>query len=54
MAHFIEHILPKVLTPILVIGTIHLAVAVILEATLSFVGLGVPQGCSTLITSCDS
>ena len=38
----IEHILPNVLTPILVIGTIHLAVAVILEATLSFVGLGVP------------
>lgn len=37
-----RHILPNVLTPVLVIGTIHLAVAVILEATLSFVGLGVP------------
>lgn len=38
----IKHILPNVLTSVLVIGTIHLAVAVILEATLSFVGLGVP------------
>ncbi len=26
----------------LVIGTIHLAIAIILEATLSFVGLGIP------------
>ena len=38
----IKHILPNVLTSVLVIGTIHLAVAIILEATLSFVGLGVP------------
>ena len=38
----LRHILPNVLTSVLVIGTIHLAVAVILEATLSFVGLGVP------------
>ena len=38
----LKHILPNVLTSVLVIGTIHLAVAVILEATLSFVGLGVP------------
>lgn len=36
------HILPNVLTSVLVIGTIHLAVAIILEATLSFVGLGIP------------
>ncbi len=37
-----QHILPNVMTSILVIATIHLAVAIILEATLSFVGLGVP------------
>ena len=41
-AIIVKHILPNVLTSVLVIGTIHLAVAVILEATLSFVGLGVP------------
>lgn len=41
-AILIKHILPNVLTSVLVIGTIHLAVAIILEATLSFVGLGVP------------
>ncbi|MCU0984817.1 MAG: ABC transporter permease [Acetobacteraceae bacterium] len=36
------HILPNVLTPVLVLATINLAVAIILEATLSFVGLGIP------------
>lgn len=38
----VRHILPNVMTAVLVIGTIHLAVAIILEATLSFVGLGLP------------
>ncbi|MBC8257978.1 MAG: ABC transporter permease [SAR324 cluster bacterium] len=37
-----RHILPNVMGPILVIATIHLAVAVISEATLSFLGVGVP------------
>lgn len=37
-----SHIMPNVMTSVLVIGTIHLAIAVILEATLSFVGLGIP------------
>lgn len=37
-----RHITPNVLTPVLVLATIHLATAIILEATLSFVGLGVP------------
>lgn len=42
--HFIllRHILPNVATPVLVVATIQLAVAIILEATLSFVGLGIP------------
>ena len=38
----LRHILPNVLTAVLVVATIHLAVAIILEATLSFLGVGVP------------
>ena len=38
----LRHILPNVMGPVLVIGTIHLAVAIITEATLSFLGVGVP------------
>lgn len=38
----LRHILPNVATPVLVVATIQLAVAIILEATLSFVGLGIP------------
>jgi peptide/nickel transport system permease protein len=41
-AVMLRHILPNVTTPVLVLATIHLAVAIILEATLSFVGLGIP------------
>ncbi|RRH74748.1 ABC transporter permease [Falsigemmobacter faecalis] len=37
-----SHILPNVLGPVLVIATISLALAVISEATLSFLGVGVP------------
>lgn len=37
-----RHILPNVTGPVLVIATIHLAVAIITEATLSFLGVGVP------------
>jgi peptide/nickel transport system permease protein len=36
-----RHILPNVLGPVLVIATIHLAVAIITEATLSFLGVGI-------------
>ena len=36
----LRHILPNVLNPIFVIGTIHLASAIITEATLSFLGVG--------------
>ena len=38
----IRHILPNVMGPVLVIGTINLALAIIEEATLSFLGVGVP------------
>lgn len=36
------HVLPNVIGPVLVIATINLALAVIEEATLSFLGVGVP------------
>jgi peptide/nickel transport system permease protein len=35
-----QHILPNVLSPVLVIATINLALAIITEATLSFLGVG--------------
>ena len=38
----VAHILPNVLGPVLVIGTLHIATAIIIEATLSFLGVGVP------------
>jgi peptide/nickel transport system permease protein len=37
-----QHILPNVLGPVLVIATINLALAIITEATLSFLGVGLP------------
>jgi peptide/nickel transport system permease protein len=36
------HVLPNVLSPVLVIATITFALAIIAEATLSFLGVGVP------------
>ena len=42
MRIMLRHILPNAMGPVLVIATIHLAVAVITEATLSFLGIGVP------------
>lgn len=38
----LTHILPNVIGPVLVIATIGLALAIIAEATLSFLGVGVP------------
>ena len=37
-----KHVLPNVLSPVLVIATINLALAIITEATLSFLGVGLP------------
>jgi peptide/nickel transport system permease protein len=45
-----RHILPNVLGPVLVIATIHLAVAIITEATLSFLGVGIPPTAPSLGT----
>jgi len=41
-AIMIKHILPNSLSPVLVIATISLALAIIAEATLSFLGVGAP------------
>jgi len=38
----LTHVLPNVLGPVLVIATINLALAILTEATLSFLGVGVP------------
>jgi peptide/nickel transport system permease protein len=38
----LRHVLPNVLGPVLVIATLSLAIAVLTEATLSFLGVGVP------------
>lgn len=43
-------ILPNILGPLMVIGTIDLAVAILLEATLSFLGVGVPPNTPSLGT----
>ncbi len=42
IAIMFKHVLPNVLSPVLVIATINLALAIITEATLSFLGVGLP------------
>jgi peptide/nickel transport system permease protein len=42
LAIMLRHVLPNVTGPVLVIATIHVATAIITEATLSFLGVGVP------------
>ncbi|MCW5773946.1 MAG: ABC transporter permease, partial [Rhodospirillaceae bacterium] len=37
-----RHVLPNVLGPVLVLATIQVATAILIEATLSFLGVGVP------------
>jgi len=46
----LRHILPNVLGPVLVIATIGLALAIITEATLSFLGVGLPPTSPSLGT----
>jgi peptide/nickel transport system permease protein len=50
VAIMLRHVLPNVMGPVLVIGTITLAVAIITEATLSFLGVGVPPTTPSLGT----
>jgi len=46
----VRHVLPNVLGPVLVLATLGLALAVITEATLSFLGVGVPPTTPSLGT----
>jgi len=46
----VRHILPNVMGPTLVIATIGIALAIIIEATLSFLGVGVPPTTPSLGT----
>lgn len=45
-----RHILPNILGPLLVIATVDLASAILLEATLSFLGVGLPADSPSLGT----
>jgi peptide/nickel transport system permease protein len=46
----VRHVLPNVMGPVLVLATIHVATAIITEATLSFLGVGVPPTSPSLGT----
>ncbi|MDB5582047.1 MAG: transporter permease, partial [Bradyrhizobium sp.] len=46
----LRHVLPNAMGPILVIATINLALAIITEATLSFLGVGMPDTMPSLGT----
>jgi peptide/nickel transport system permease protein len=46
----VRHVLPNVLGPVLILATIHVATAVITEATLSFLGVGAPPTTPSLGT----
>ena len=46
----LKHVLPNVMGPVLVIATIGLALAIIAEATLSFLGVGMPRTTPSLGT----
>jgi peptide/nickel transport system permease protein len=45
-----KHVLPNVMGPVLVLATIHVAAAILTEATLSFLGVGVPPTSPSLGT----
>ena len=46
----LKHVLPNVLGPVLVLAPVHIATAIITEATLSFLGVGVPPTTPSLGT----
>jgi len=50
LAIMFKHVLPNVTGPVLVLGTVHIATAVLTEATLSFLGVGVPPTSPSLGT----
>ena len=46
----LRHVLPNVMGPVFVLATVHVATAIITEATLSFLGVGVPPTSPSLGT----
>jgi len=50
LAIMFKHVMPNVLGPVLVLATVHIATAIITEATLSFLGVGVPPTTPSLGT----
>ncbi len=46
----VKHVLPNILGPVMVLATIQVATAIITEATLSFLGVGVPPNSPSLGT----
>lgn len=50
VAIMFRHVLPNVTGPVLVLATVHVATAIITEATLSFLGVGVPPTLPSLGT----
>jgi peptide/nickel transport system permease protein len=50
IAIMFRHVLPNVMGPVLVLATVHIATAIITEATLSFLGVGVPPTLPSLGT----
>jgi peptide/nickel transport system permease protein len=50
LAILVSHVLPNVMGPVLVIATINIGIAIITEATLSFLGVGVPATTPSLGT----
>ncbi len=50
LAILLSHVLPNVMGPVLVIATINIGIAIITEATLSFLGVGVPPTTPSLGT----
>jgi peptide/nickel transport system permease protein len=49
-AIMVSHVLPNVMGPVLVLATLHIGTAIITEATLSFLGVGVPPTSPSLGT----
>jgi peptide/nickel transport system permease protein len=50
LAIMLRHVLPNAIGPVLVLATVNVALAIITEATLSFLGVGVPPTTPSLGT----
>jgi peptide/nickel transport system permease protein len=50
LAIMVSHVLPNVMGPVLVLATLHIGTAILTEATLSFLGVGVPPTSPSLGT----